>query len=278
MINKENQEDKHALVTSKDIKDNNNKESKDFEKHNVRDTGDKEKLFLFKYSKDRKFITNLILCLVSFSGLIVLPYIFYFIFHAFIKDEYLCNIVADICLIVVLYLMYFKDLNKEFKTYIKNFKENISKSFKYYIIGFIGRVFFNLLIMFLLKNISSNESQVREMLYSNTLFAIISISIIAPISEELIFRKSIQPIIKNKWIYVLVCGLLFGGAHILTNIINNVFVITDLIYILPYASLGCSFALMDYETNTTFCSIVMHFLHNTCTAILLLITYTGGNL
>lgn len=232
---------------------------------------------LFSYSKDRPFYINLIFCIISFSGLIILPIVFYYIFNSFISNKLLCNLLADILLIVVLYLMYFKDLNKEFKVFTGNFKENAKKSFKYYLIGFGMMVFFNLLIMFLLKNISSNESQVREMLYSNTLIALISISIIAPLSEELIFRKSLQPLVKNKWIYVILTGLLFGGAHLLTNILNNEFVLTDLIYILPYASLGCAFGLMDYENKTTFSSIMMHFIHNTFTAILLLVVYSGGN-
>ena len=236
----------------------------------------KEKIF--GYSKDRPLFVNILFCIISFCGLLIIPVIFYMLLSGFITNKYVCNFVADILLIILLYLMYFKDLNHEFKIYVKNFKENIKKSFKYYLIGFLCMIFFNIMIMFVLKNISSNESQVREMLYSNTLIAMLSISIIAPISEELIFRKSLQPLIKNKWIYVLLCGLLFGGAHILTNILNNQFVITDLIYILPYASLGCSFAYMDYETKTTFSSIMIHFLHNTCTVILLLITYSGGNI
>ena len=137
-------------------------------------------------------------------------------------------------------------------------------------------VFFNLIVMILLKNISSNESQVREMLYNNVFLSMISISIIAPISEEIIFRKSIRPLINNRWVYVVVCGLLFGGAHILTNVLSGEFVISDLIYVLPYACLGGSFALMDYNTKTTFSSIVIHSLHNTITGIMLLITYFGG--
>ena len=174
--------------------------------------------------------------------------------------------------------MYYKDLNREFKTYKGNFKENFKTSFKIYLIGFMAMVFFNLVISVFLKNISTNESQVREMLYASPIFTMISISIIAPITEELVFRKSLQPIIKSKWIYVLVCGILFGFAHILTNFIGGTFIPTDLVYVLPYAALGCSFALMDYDTKTTFSSIFIHFMHNTLTGILLLVLYYGGNL
>ena len=136
--------------------------------------------------------------------------------------------------------------------------------------------FFNLLINVFLKNISSNEEQVREMLYHNVILAMISISIIAPILEELVFRKSLAPVIRNKWIYSIVSGLLFGSAHILTNFVQGIFVPTDLIYILPYGCLGFTFALMDYDNKSVYSSIIIHALHNTLTALLLLVTYFGG--
>ncbi len=231
---------------------------------------------IFKYSKNRKWYVNLIFCLISFIGLLVIPSIIYLLLNLVIKNSNVCDILANIIFILILYLMYYKDLNKEFKIFKNNFKSNMKVAFKYYIVGMMGMVFFNLLIVTVLKDISSNESQVRELLFNDTIFALISIMIIAPISEEIIFRKSLQPLIKNKWVYAICCGLLFGGAHILTNILNNAFVLSDLFYILPYASLGVSFALMDYDTKTTVTSICIHAFHNSFTAILLLITYFGG--
>ncbi len=234
------------------------------------------KLNLFDYSKNRKWYINLIFCLISFIGLLIIPSILFIFLKMFIKDENVSDIIANLLFILLLYLMYYKDLNKEFKTFKDNFKSNVKVAFKYYVLGMMGMVFFNLIIVTLLNDISSNETQVRDMLFNNTIYTLLTIAIIAPLSEEIIFRKSLQPLIKNKWIYALTCGLLFGSAHILTNIINNAFVFSDLLYILPYASLGVSFALMDYDTKSTFTSISIHALHNSFTGILLLITYFGG--
>ena len=229
-----------------------------------------------KHTKDRKFIVNLLFFIFSLVGLIIIPSILTLLFNLFIKNEMLCVIISDVIYIGVLYLIYCKDLNDEFKLYFKNFKDNFKYSFKIYILGYMAMIFFNLIIYFVLKDISSNESQVREMLYNNTFLTMINIVLIAPISEEIIFRKSLRPLFNNRWFYVIVSGLLFGGAHILTNILNNDFVISDLLYVLPYGCLGGSFALMDYNSKTTFSSMVIHCLHNTITAILLLITYFGG--
>ena len=161
----------------------------------------------FKYSKDRPWHENFIFTLVAFIGMIFIPAFFLIILNRFIHNETVCTIIADFLFIGILYLLYYKDLNDEAKIYFKDFKNKFKHSFKIYLIGFFGMVFFNMIIVMFLKEISSNENQVREMLYNNVFTTMISISIIAPIMEELIFRKSLQPIIKDKWIYVIVCGL-----------------------------------------------------------------------
>ena len=81
----------------------------------------------------------------------------------------------------------------------------------------MGMVFFNLIIITFLKDISANETQVRELLYKNPIPTMINIVLLAPILEELIFRKSLAPILKNRWVYVIISGLLFGSAHIAIN-------------------------------------------------------------
>ena len=231
---------------------------------------------MFKYSKDRPFYINLIYCILCFLCLLLFTSIASIILSRYINNEYVVSLLSGIILIILLYLMYKKDLDKEFKTFIKNIKESVIRDFKYYGFGLLGMLFFNIIIVVFLKDISANESQVRELLFSHTLYTLLQISIIAPISEELIFRKSLNPVIKNKWIYVVVSGLLFGFAHILTNFIAGEFVISDLLYILPYGCLGSSFALMDYDGKSTFNSIMIHFIHNTITAVLLLIIYSSG--
>ena len=230
----------------------------------------------FKYSKDRSLGINILFCILSFLGLLLFSDLLQIILNLVIKNTMICSIISNIFLIVFLYLLYLKDLNDEAKIYKKDFKKIFGTSLKYYILGFMGMIFFNILISIFLGGISSNEEQVREMLFNSPFITMISISIIAPITEELIFRKSLQPVIKNKWLYIVVSGVLFGLAHLLTNMVSGNFVVTDLFYILPYGSLGASFALMDNETKTVFSSMVIHAIHNTATALLLILLFKGG--
>lgn len=228
-----------------------------------------------KYSKDRPWYINLIYLILLLIFILVLP--LNQVISIILKDFGLPNtintIISNIAFIVILYMFYFKDLNKEFKTYKNNLKKNIKTGIKYYFVGLLAMVFFNMALSMILKDISANENQVRDMLFSMPFLTMFSISIVAPLSEEIIFRKGLMPLLKNKWIYALISGLLFGGAHLLSD--TN-FVPLDLLYILPYSSLGFVFALMNYETKTTYTSITMHAIHNTCTGLLLLLVSMTG--
>lgn len=226
----------------------------------------------FKYSKERPFYINILFFLVAFIGTFVLPSLFSEIFLGLVKNTQIATLLGNFTFILLLYLMYKKDLDKEFKKFTKGLKNNFKIGFKYYIAGLIAMIVFNLFIAIIIKDVSTNESLVRDMLFKMPVFTMISISIIAPLSEEFTFRKSIDPLIKNKWIYALSCGLIFAVCHL----VAGKFKLINLLYLLPYGSLGFVFALMDRETKTTFTSVMMHMFHNTMTGVLLLLVYNMG--
>ena len=225
-----------------------------------------------KYTSERKWYINLLWFFFTLIGMFVIPSYIYIGLNTIISNEIVCELLSNAIFIIILYIVYFKDLNKEFKTYKKKLSNNLKIGFKYYFVGLGLMLISNLIINLAIGNISANETLVREMLYSNPVYTFISIIIIAPITEEIIFRKSLMPLIKNKWIYALSCGLLFGGAHLISGPITLI----NLVYLIPYGSLGFVFALMNYETKTTFTSMTMHCVHNTITALLLLAVYFSG--
>ena len=97
---------------------------------------------------------------------------------------------------------------------------------------------------------------------------LINAGIIAPIIEELTFRKAFKNVFQNKWVFILSSGLIFGGLHVITSFSTPL----ELLYIIPYSSLGISFAYMYYKTNTIYTSISMHIIHNTVLTLLSILT------
>ena len=175
---------------------------------------------------------------------------------------------SELLLMIILFIIYRKTIIEDFKKFKKDINGNLELAFRYWTIGFSIMLISNLFISLILgKTISGNEEIVRNYIDSSPLLMAISTVIFAPINEELTFRKSLRDALKNKWVYALTSGIIFGGLHV----ISYINVPSDLIYLLPYSSLGISFALLYYKTNNIFSSISMHTMHNLLSIIIYLL-------
>ena len=176
--------------------------------------------------------------------------------------------IMNIIFMLFLTYIYKKDIKKDLKDIKKNFFKIIKIAISYWIIGLIIMIFSNLIISIINNGgLPENEQAVRALLKKAPFFMLFQISIYAPFTEEIIFRKSIKDAINNKYAYIITSGLIFGGVHVISSISN----ITDLLYIIPYGALGCVFAALYNKTNNIFSTISVHAIHNTSTYILLLI-------
>lgn len=182
---------------------------------------------------------------------------------------YALQIFSNSVLAILLFLMYKDDLVKEFKEFKKDFWDISDKAIKYWIIGLVIMATSNILIsQFTPVKIANNEQDVREIIIGTPLLAFILTTVLAPITEEIIFRKAFKTVIKEKIPYILTSGIVFGALHVISNITS----FYDYLYLIPYSALGISFAYMNYETKNTFSSIFVHMLHN---GVLTLISIIG---
>jgi len=181
----------------------------------------------------------------------------------------LYTFIFDIIFLIFLINIYKEEIKKEFFNFFnkKNLKNNLKTSLTYWLIGLILMITFNLIINTITNGIAANEEEVREMINKLPLYMAFQVMIYAPLSEEIIFRKSIDKIFKNKYFFFIASGLIFGGLHVISSITS----IKDLLYILPYASLGTIFAILYKKTNNIFSTITIHSIHNTLALILYLI-------
>lgn len=177
----------------------------------------------------------------------------------------LLNFFSNIIILLVLVYLFKKPMIDGFKKLKNDFMGCMDRSFKIYFLGLFGMMISNLFINLILKGGgANNEKMVQSMISSAPIFMIISAGIIAPVIEELVFRQSMRGMFRKKWSYILASGILFGGMHVVSSF-NN---IIDLLYIIPYSSLGIAFAYMDFKEDNIYPSILMHMLHNTALTIL----------
>ena len=174
--------------------------------------------------------------------------------------EVLLSSFSNTILLIILFIMYKKELKKEWMIFKSKFLDNIDIGFKYWIIGLFGMVFFNFIFNVLLQGgQANNEQAVQSMISSLPWLMVINAGFIAPIIEEIIFRKAFKNIFKNKWLFIVSSGIIFGLMHVITSSYN----ILDFLYFVPYSSLGLAFAYMYHKTDTVFTSTFMHIIHNT---------------
>lgn len=177
---------------------------------------------------------------------------------------------SDVCVALILIFMYYDDLKKGFYKAKENFNAFFDFNLKIWIVGFIGMMASNLLInVFAPSAVAGNENAVQGMIDISPFIMLFTAGIIAPIVEELTFRKSLQDIIKNKTVFIIVSGIVFGLLHVVFAYESMI----DFLYVIPYSCLGISFAVMVSKTDNICSSIFMHFLHNS--GIILLSILTG---
>ena len=184
------------------------------------------------------------------------------------KEVELTKYFDNMCIIFNTKKVMFSEWEKYFKKLKENFNSIIDTGIKYWFIGLIIMVISNIFIgLFITSAKAGNEEGVQQLIHSSRFLSIIAVGILAPIIEELTFRKAFREIFTNKTLFVLASGLIFGGLHVILSL-NSLW---DLFYIIPYSSLGIAFGYMYQKTDNIYTSIIMHIFHNTALTTLSLI-------
>ena len=177
--------------------------------------------------------------------------------------------ILDIILVIILYYLYKNDLKKEWLIFKSNWKKILEDNLPYWILGLVMMSILSVIVEAIIsKGMPENEKIIRELIKSFPVYIIFSSVIVAPFTEEIIYRKLFKDVIKNKYLYITLSGLVFGLVHVVFSYES----LSDFLFVLPYGALGAAFAMMYYKTNTIFTSMAFHFSHNLIMTLILLIT------
>lgn len=236
----------------------------------------------------KKYITSIILYFVSFyiiSSIFTIIYeIIYMAIMGYtledlenpiIYDEYYINVIsvtnfatyviAMILIIPILYNVLKKDLNI--------FTNNVKDLLKWTGIGFallyIGTIAGNIIVLLLTINLpadgmSDNQEAINKILSSGGIHTILIgfvTIILAPILEELIFRKSLFGLFKKCNVKtVILSAVVFASIHVVpacltmlmdvfSNGANPIYLYIEAIYIFSYLGQGIALSYIYYKTN-----------------------------
>ena len=149
----------------------------------------------------------------------------------------------------------------------RDFKKNLGKIIIGVVIGFIVMYICNIIVsvvyeLFNLTGESANEELINSILLSDAaLPMIISVVLLAPIAEELLFRKILFGVCEKTFRFkpvfsIIISTLIFSFIHVTD--------IESLVYIFQYIPLAFVMCVLySYFKNNIYASILLHMANNT---------------
>ena len=233
---------------------------------------------IFKRNKEEKKAENKpkekVKLLVKFIYLVLFVAIF-IVFYTEIVANNLLNL--NVWLIIAIFyggrviiaiLPFLITLKKDFKDFLENRKEYIKEIVKAFGITVLFYVPITIIVSLIIGEDSTNQSLIKEIPFWIT--AILAI-IVAPISEEILFRGFLRKIFRNDIVFIVISGIIFGIIHCMYKEDN----LLMYLYILPYTIMGAGFAKLYTKTNNIFSNILMHFVWNSMALISMAIVSIG---
>lgn len=181
----------------------------------------------------------------------------------------LLQLISSIIIFILLFIVYYRDIKKDFKLFNKNKKDKIILIIKLFLIFIVVKYAVSLItaiIMILLKldanSITSvNQELIETYIKRAPLLMAISTSVLAPIYEELLFRLGFKKVFGNNMLFVVISGTLFGLLHVFP-LEEGISLTLGIVQSISYVSMGIFLAYVYKKYNNIYYSIGIHFLNN----------------
>ena len=189
---------------------------------------------------------------------------------SFIKNEKISSFLEYFFLAITFCIIYFKTLKNDLKSFKENYKSILKTTFIYWLIG-LGIMLLSSYIIRLcgipeIDNQTSNIEFFKSMPLVQSCIAIF----LAPLVEELVFRRSFKEMSSSKHIYALTTGILFSMIHVCPSL-TNLKTLIMLVYLIPYGAVAIAFGYSYKKTNNIYGTIIIHSIHNIISLIELII-------
>jgi len=176
-------------------------------------------------------------------------------------------IVLSVMLPFTLYF-YRKVLLRDLKLLKENWLKYLIFGFLIYtpitvVLGLIGSVIF---ILIGGSGESPNNLAATSALEQSVILGVVAMAICAPVIEELMFRRILKLIIKNRIAFYFLTSLLFGLAHIIVDFSFP----ASFPFIITYFTIALGWAFLYDRTNNIWLPIISHSINNIIGVIVML--------
>lgn len=181
------------------------------------------------------------------------------------KDLNYFQCLVELLYLVVIYLLYRNYFVNDYKSFKGDLKGKIGLVIKFTVLFFAVKIASALLTQFVGEILgleiteSENQQLITSITSSGPIIMLISTAFLAPFVEEGIFRLGIRKVISNKYVFIVVSGLLFGLMHIFPTELSMSVALT---YSIVYVVMGVYLAYVYVETDNIWISIIIHAINN----------------
>ena len=206
-----------------------------------------------------KEYTNKYICLIAF--IICLGIL---LFGGKIITKFWMLIVFYVVILSLMIGVFYKQLIHDFKIFKSYFKEYFVLILKTWGKALVLIMITTIIIQIITHTTqANNQIALQNSFNSNPVFIALLAMFYAPIAEELMFRGVFRKFIKNKKLFVIVSGVVFGLMHV----IDDSKTLAEFSYVFVYSILGIYLAGIYAKTNNLCTNIFMHFMQNTLSVI-----------
>ncbi len=185
------------------------------------------------------------------------------------KGLVIYQFVVSFVMFVVLFVVYNNSIKQDMKEFKRDINKNITYIIKMFILFMIVKYivsFVSVLIMTLLNYDTSsitsvNQNLIEAYIKTSPFLMMISTAFFAPFYEEVLFRMGMKKVFKNKYIFIILSGMLFGLMHIFP-LDEGISLGLGIMQSITYITMGIFLSYTYYKTNNIFISVGIHFLNN----------------
>jgi len=149
------------------------------------------------------------------------------------------------------------------ESFLNTLKEGaLTFAFMYAVMFVINLI--SILVFPAIQEDNANQSIINDIILNYPVFGFISVAIIAPVVEELVFRFMLcKPFEKvKKFLGVILSALIFGGIHMVASIQEGTF-IDDLPSLIVYVAMGAALSYRYVKTDNLASNVFAHAIYNT---------------
>lgn len=181
-------------------------------------------------------------------------------------DKFPSYVISYTLVTIIIFIFRRNELITYLKKVPQDFKKNKYQIIIYTFIFLALEFFLNLIISKLTgTNVQNNVNVMDAANKTNIFLFIYFIAIITPLYEGLVFTYPYQKI-KNKKLAYIFISVVFALLHLTAS--NS---LIELLYFIPYLSLGLALNYSFYKTNNVFMSIIVHAINDLLVYVILLI-------